>query len=287
MILVNNQEKFEEICSQLSGEKLICIDTEFCRRRTYYAVLSLIQLSTVNHKVIIDVLSGINISSFAKLLDNPEICKIFHAPDQDLDIFLHVFKKLPINIFDTQSAAGILGFGEMKSYGNLCKEVLNINLDKTLQKADWLVRPLEPKLLNYAINDVEYLMPLYIHLSNALKGRNLWNNYQERLKKLLSPDNYTLNLDKIYKKAGIIDQSEDIQRSFSYFILLREECAQKFDVPRGYCASEAQLMKFYEALPVNDTELNRVLIERSYLTRQPYKNRLFELCRGMRESRSY
>jgi ribonuclease D len=285
MILINNQEKFEEICHQLSQEKVICIDTEFCRRRTYYAILSLIQLSSINHKIVIDVLSGINISSFAKLLNNPDICKIFHAPDQDLDIFLHVFKKLPTNIFDTQIAAGILGFGEMKSYGNLCKEVLNINLDKTLQKADWLVRPLEAKLLNYAIKDVEYLMPLYIHFSNALKGRNLWINYQERLKKLLSPENYKLNLDKVYKKAGIIDQSEEMQRNFSYFVLLREECAQKFDVPRGYCASEAQLMKFYEALPVNDAELNRVLIERPYLARASYKNKLFELCRGMRESR--
>lgn len=285
MILINNQEKFEEICHQLSQEKVICIDTEFCRRRTYYAILSLIQLSTINHKIIIDVLSGIDITSLAKLLDNPDICKIFHAPDQDLDIFFHFFKKLPTNIFDTQIAAGILGFGEMKSYGNLCKEVLNINLDKTLQKADWLVRPLEPKLLNYAIKDVEYLIPLYNHLSNALKSRNLWNNYQERAKKLLSPANYQLNLDKMYKKAGIIDQPEDIQRDFSYFILLREECAQKFDVPRGYCASEAQLIKFYEALPVTDVELNRVLIERSYLARPPYKNKLFELCRGMRESK--
>ncbi|MCP5369503.1 MAG: ribonuclease D [Rickettsiaceae bacterium] len=286
MILIDNQEEFEKVCNQLSEEKVICIDTEFCRRRTYYAVLSLIQLSTNNHKIIIDVLSGINISSFAKLLNNKEICKIFHAPDQDLDIFLHLFKKLPSNIFDTQIAASILGFGDMKSYSSLCKDVLNINLDKTLQKADWLVRPLDANLLNYAIKDVEYLMPLYINFSNTIKSRNLWANYQERLKKLLSPENYKLNLEKIYRKAGIMDQSESVLRNFSYFVLLREECAQKFDVPRGYCASEAQLIKFNQTLPINDQDLARALIERPYLVRAPYKTKLFELCKGLREEKN-
>lgn len=281
MHIINTQKEFDELCTKLLSEKVVCIDTEFCRRNTYYAVLSLIQIATFKDRFIVDVLSGIDISAFKQILLNESVCKVLHAPDQDLDIFLHIFNTLPKNLFDTQIAANILGFGDMMSYANLCKKVLNVNLDKSMQKANWLDRPLTNNLLNYAVKDVEFLPQLYKNLLGAINAHNLFANYQQHLKKLLSISSYKINLDKVFKKAGVIDQSDQFKEEFGHFIMLREECAQELNIPRGRCASENLLLRLYDTLPTNESKLLSVCNERTTLMKQPFKTKLLELCSAL------
>ena len=133
MRIISDQKEFEVLCGELAHEPILFMDTEFCRRRTYYAKLSLVQIATKEQKVIVDALAIQDISPLKTLLINEKICKVFHAPDQDFDIFLHLFGRLPSNVFDTQIAAGVIGFDEVMGYGRLCKAMLNINLDKTIE----------------------------------------------------------------------------------------------------------------------------------------------------------
>jgi ribonuclease D len=283
MRIISDQKEFEVLCGELAHESIIFMDTEFCRRRTYYAKLSLVQIATKEQKIIVDALAIQDISPLKALLINEKICKVFHAPDQDFDIFLHLFGKLPINVFDTQIAAGVIGLEEVMGYGRLCKAMLNINLDKTMQKANWLERPLLEELTEYAIKDVEYLIPLHRELSNTITSRNLWETYKARSQKLLDPDAYKINPEKFIKKLGLQDRPKLFKEIFSHFLMLREECAQKVDLPRGYCISDQDLIRICETLPTTDRDLIKLQIERLPLTRKPFKDKLFELCLGLRE----
>ncbi|GAB4164303.1 MAG: ribonuclease D [Rickettsiaceae bacterium] len=283
MRIIDNQEQFDRLCVDLPKEPIIFMDTEFCRRRTYYAKLSLVQIATRDQKIIVDVMSGINIQPLNELLLNENVCKVFHAPEQDLDIFYHLFGKLPKNIFDTQIAAGVIGLDAVMGYGKLCKAILNVNLDKTMQKANWLERPLSESLLEYAIRDVEYLIPLYRELTNTIDSRNLWDTYKTRSNKLLDPNTYKINFDKIIKKAGIQNRSEEFKEKYRYLAMLREQCAQRENLPRNRCASDYDLVKICEFLPITDKDLLKLHIERVPIARKHFKDKLFELCLGLRE----
>lgn len=284
MRVIDNQEQFDKFCDTLSQEKILFMDTEFHRRRTYYAKLSLVQIATITEKVVIDVLAVKNITSLKEILLSEKICKVFHAPDQDIDIFYHLFGKLPNNIFDTQIAAGVIGFNEVTGYSKLCKALLNINIDKTMQNANWLERPLPEELIIYAIKDVEYLIPLYRELVSALNSRNLWESYNARSKKLLDPESYKLVPERFIKRAGLQDRSDKFKENYVHLLMLREECAKEIDIPRRYCASEEDLVKICETLPTTDKELMQLHIFNAALAQKKhFKNKLFELCLGLQE----
>ncbi len=283
MQIISNQEELEVLCRELAQEPVIFMDTEFYRRRTYYAKLSLVQIATKEQRIIVDVLLIVDISPLKELLLNEKICKVFHAPDQDFDIFLHLFGKLPKNVFDTQIAAGVIGLDEVMGYGRLCKALLNVNIDKTMQKANWLERPLLEESIEYAIKDVEYLIPLYRELSHTLNSRNLWETYKARSQKLLDPESYKIHPEKFMKKIGLQDRSIAFKENFSHFLMLREECAKNIDLPRGYCASDQDLIRICETLPTTDKDLIKLQIERLPLVKKPFKDKLFDLCLGLRE----
>ncbi len=194
-----------------------------------------------------------------------------------------MFGKLPQSFFDTQIAAGVIGLNEIAGYSKLCKTLLNINVDKTFQKANWLVRPLANELLNYAIKDVEYLMPLYQDLSRTLTSRNLWNTYKARSSKLSNEAFYRLNVEKFMKKYDICYKSNEFKERYYHLLMFREECAQKMDIPRNYCASEEDLIKICEILPTTNQELIKNHINYLPMLKKHFKNKLFELCLGMRE----
>ena len=283
MQIIDNQKDFDEICKKLQSQQVLFMDTEFHRRRTYYARLSIVQIACMEDKIIIDALSGINIMGLKNILANENIVKVFHAPDQDFDIFFHLFGELPKNIFDTQIAAGVIGLDDVMGYGRLCKALLHINLDKTMQKANWLLRPLAKELLDYAIKDVEYLIPLHRELSKTMTDRNLWDTYKTRSQKLLDINNYKPRPERIMKKMNLQGRSDQFCKNLLHFIQLREECAQELDIPRNFCASDRELIQVCESLPMTEQALFKLQIQGQPIAKKKFKNRLLDLCAALRE----
>ncbi|MDG1436890.1 MAG: ribonuclease D [Rickettsiaceae bacterium] len=281
MQIIDNQKDFDATCKNLLDQKVIYMDTEFHRKRTYYAKLSIIQIASGSDQIIIDVLSGIDISGLKTIIANENIVKVFHAPGQDFDIFLHLFGELPKNVFDTQTAAGVVGLDDIMGYGRLCKELLHINLDKTMQKANWLTRPLRKELLDYAIKDVEYLVPLYRELSKTMTDRKLWDTFKARSQKLIDAKNYKPRPEKIMKKMNLYGKSENFQNRLLQFIQLREECAQQLDIPRGFCADDNDLIQLCELLPTTDKALYRLSIASQPIAKNKFKDKVLNLCAAL------
>ena len=286
MILINKQADFNKICEVLSNEKILYMDTEFHRRKTYYAILSIVQVSTLNQKIIIDALSGINLSALKNILLNPLILKVFHSPDQDFEIFLKLFGTLPKNVFDTQIAANVCGMEEGMGYSKLCKTMLNIDIDKTLQKADWLERPLSQDLLEYAIRDTEFLIPLHRMLSETLTNRKLWDNYNSKTAKLLDSNFYKFSPERIIQKMDLKNKNEEFLNNLLQFILLREECSQILNIPRNHCAKDHDLILLSTHLPTNNEQLNKLYLGFIPLCKTQFRNKIFDLSEGLKTSKS-
>jgi ribonuclease D len=283
MKIIDNQKDFDAACEKLLCQDALFMDTEFHRRQTYYARLSIVQIASKEDQIIIDVLSGIDISGLKAILASESIVKVFHAPEQDFDIFFNLFNELPKNIFDTQTAAGVIGLDDIMGYGRLCKELLHVNLDKTMQTANWLVRPLVKELLDYAIKDVEYLIPLYRELSRTMTDRKLWDTYETRSAKLLNINNYKPRPEKIMKKINLREHSKSFQNKLLHLIQLREECAQELDIPRGFAASDYNLVRVCELLPTTEKDLLRLRISGKPLVKNKFKEKLLDLCAALKE----
>ena len=282
MIFINTQSDFDKICEDLSHEKILYMDTEFHRRNTYYAILSIIQISSSKQKIVIDALAKIDLSNLKKILINNDIIKVFHSPDQDFEILLKLFSVLPKNIFDTQIAANVCGMEEGMGYRNLCKSMLNIEIDKSFQKANWLERPLSQALLEYAIRDTEFLLPLHRILSETLTSRKLWDNYNAKSAKLLNTQSYKFSPEKILHKMRLYNESPELTNNLIEFIALREECAQILNIPRNYCATEQDLIIFATHLPTNNETLIKLRLNSLVMSRNQFKNKIFNLSEGIR-----
>jgi ribonuclease D len=284
MIFINRQEDFAEICKALEDAELVAIDTEFVRRDTYFPRLSLVQMVTPKFELIIDYLGIDDLAPLNNILQNPKIVKIFHSGLQDLEIFYRLFNQLPKNIFDTQIAANICGYGDAVSYGALCEICENVVIDKTHQAANWLKRPLSKDMLEYAINDVRYLIEIYYKLSEIINKSGLQNELSKKLTALVNPRNYEINAEKIWKKVRFRNKSPDFILKMQLLANLREELAREEDIPRRSFATDRDLTKLCINLPTNDKELINSKLNKNNFTKLEYKIKLFYLCAGLKSA---
>jgi ribonuclease D len=160
-------ELAEYVQRLLTGDRY-ALDTEFHRERTYYPKLALVQIGWGGRIVLIDPLA-IDVRSLRRLFASPSIA-VFHAAQQDLDVLTHVCGAVPEFMFDTQIAAGFIGYST-PSLASVLQGELNVAASKGDRLTDWLRRPLTAEQQQYAANDVAHLLELHDRLIASLVGR--------------------------------------------------------------------------------------------------------------------
>lgn len=163
-------------CAANKSADKVAVDTEGDSLHCYFEKLCLIQLSVVDQDLIVDPLSGIEFERFSQFLR--ERTAVFHGCDFDLRMLRRGAGFVPGAVFDTYLAARILGFKEV-GLASLVKSFFGFDLPKSSQKANWARRPLTPVMLDYAINDTKYLLPLAERLASQLREINRWSWYEE------------------------------------------------------------------------------------------------------------
>jgi ribonuclease D len=162
---IDRQVDLDEVVSTLLDQPRYALDTEFHRERTYYPKLALVQVawrSADGQQVaLIDPLA-VDVASFDKLFASESLC-VIHAAQQDLDVLTHAVGSVPTRMFDTQLAAGFLGYGT-PSLVSLLQGELGVTPAKGDRLTDWLRRPLTDSQRQYAAVDVEYLLEVHERL---------------------------------------------------------------------------------------------------------------------------
>ena len=67
----------------------------------------------------------------------------------------------PAKLFDTQIAAGFLGYKYPLGLQTLCSRILDQDISKVETLTDWSKRPLDEEQIRYAADDARILFPLY------------------------------------------------------------------------------------------------------------------------------
>jgi ribonuclease D len=101
---------------------------------------------------------------------------IVHAGREEFRFCRRAIGARPADLFDTQIAGGLVGSEYPAAYGTLLQKFLGQSLGKGETRTNWRRRPLTKRQLEYALQDVLYLEPLYHCLSERLQqmGRRTW-----------------------------------------------------------------------------------------------------------------
>ena len=254
--LVTDQVEFEALLDTLITEKRIAVDTEFHREKTYFPKVAMVQVAWTNGLVLIDPLE-VDLRPMARLLES-EVLVVMHAAGQDLEVFDRACGTVPVNLFDTQLAAGFIGLSS-PSLASLHERELGLQLPKGDRLTDWLARPLTDSQLNYAASDVAYLLEIHDRLVRRLTddGRLAWAE-QECVEMLTRergrrrPEDSWMRIKEARQLRG---RSRDVVRSVAAW---RERRAAEVDQPVRHVVPDLGVVAVAQRAPRTVDELRKV-----------------------------
>lgn len=155
------------------GDGLVGLDLEADSLYRYAERICLVQVCYGGEVQMLDPLSEEPMGAFVDWLSKAKIW--MHGADYDMSLMLGEWGIVPPMIYDTQIGAQLLGVTRF-GYASLVEQYFGVELSKSSQKADWGARPLSDKMLEYAKNDVKYLLSLAAKIECQLKevGRYEW-----------------------------------------------------------------------------------------------------------------
>ncbi|CAO5676238.1 MAG: Ribonuclease D [Holosporales bacterium] len=229
---------------------IMAVDTEFVRKNTYYSKLGLVQLAFEDCVYVIDPLTC-SIDNIEPLLFNDQILKVFHSCRQDLEIFFHHFKKLPVSIFDLQIAANKEDLYRQASLDQLSMHFLNLPLDKTLQDADWLFRPLSTQMIDYAAQDAQTIYALYNYLKHC--------DHQPEMEDILMMVKNYDPAEKVCQRALHNIKNKNQLNDMHKLIRWREKHAKRIDVPREHFLSYTMMENLIKEIPITKVKFKSMM----------------------------
>ncbi|MFT4967987.1 MAG: ribonuclease D [Candidatus Deianiraeaceae bacterium] len=144
---------------QFSGS--VAIDTEALGLNITRDRICLVQLSDESQNVYFVKFDGKDYSApnLRKLLEDQSIVKIFHYARFDVASLSHYLNIPTITpIFCTKIASKLVRtYTDAHGLKSLCKELLNVDLEKESQTSYWAAEHLTDKQKRYAANDVLHL----------------------------------------------------------------------------------------------------------------------------------
>jgi len=166
---ITSPAQLASFCEELSRADRIGFDTEFVSEDTFRPELCLIQVATKDRLAVIDPYRAGKLSEFWRTLADGQHTSIVHAAREEVNFALYDGDRPPANLFDTQLAAGFCSTEFPSSYGGVVNKFLDRTPAKGEQRTDWRRRPLTDAQIDYALEDVRYLLPLHDELKRQLE----------------------------------------------------------------------------------------------------------------------
>ena len=282
MDLIVSTEALSAFCERAAQFDFVTVDTEFLRETTYWPRLCLIQVATDDEAVLIDPLADhLDLKPFFALLANPSVTKVFHAARQDIEIFVKLTGAVPHNIFDTQIAASVCGFGDSASYDSLVRAICKVELDKSSRFTDWSARPLSEKQRLYALADVTYLRDIYRELRKQVEQTRRWDWVEDELTVLRSIDTYVVQPEEAWERLKMkINRPRDLA-ALKVLAEWRERKAQTTDQPRSRVFKDDALFDLAMQRPLTPDAFDKLRAVPRGFGRSSAAAEIIELLKGV------
>ncbi|MEO5574320.1 MAG: ribonuclease D [Gammaproteobacteria bacterium] len=255
---VDSPAQLLDLCERLRASSWLALDTEFMREKTYYAQFCLLQIANEELIACVDPLA-LNLDPLLDLIYDPAIVKVMHSARQDLELFYDLRQALPQPLFDTQIAATVLGYGDQVGYGALVQGMFGVELDKSHTRTDWSQRPLDPKQLRYAADDVRYLVQIYLRQRTELEHNGRLGWLADDFAELTDEHKYINSPLSAWRRIRQANTLKGVQLAVLRALAAwREERAKAVNKPRKWILSDDVMLELARHLPLDAERLSKV-----------------------------
>ncbi len=228
---ITSSAQLADLCRRLARADRIGIDTEFVSEDTFRPELCLIQVATKDDLAVIDPYRSGDLTAFWQMLADGDHRTIVHAAREELNFSLHACGRPPANLFDTQLASGFCSSEYPSSYGSVVTRFLNARPAKGEQRTDWRRRPLTSEQVDYALEDVRYLLPLHDSLQRKLTRLDRLEWLAEEMQRWLADVQDARDRPRWRRVAGLGNLSPRSLAIVRELWTWRRDEAQRRDMP--------------------------------------------------------
>jgi len=250
-LYINDRHGLHHLVNRLRHYDRLALDTEFVGETSFTPRLELIQVAVADCCAVVDFPAVGSLDGLDELLADPSVEKVVHAGRQDLELFYAHAGRLTGPVFDTQVAAAMVGYGTQIGYAQLVQRITGTKLDKSHTLTNWSQRPLTEEQIAYALEDVQFLLPIHDHLRHRLRslGRLEWVK-EEFSRMQLGPQDSSRDPRMRYQRIrgweNLKPREAAVLRELAAW---REEEARRRNVPRGRVVRDEILLELARRAP--------------------------------------
>jgi ribonuclease D len=255
-----------EIAERASEHGRLAIDTEFVSERRYRALLCLAQVAVPDPDApegvrtdVLDPLEGeLDALPLARALADPGVEVVVHAGRQDIGLLRRSWQTEVTGVFDTQIAAGFLGYGNQEGYESLVRKVLGVRLHGAEGFTRWDRRPLTDQQLEYARDDARCLLALGDELERRLSdaGRLEWAREECRSLERASDER---GAERAYERLPRLGRLDPEGRAVAReLVRWREGVAESMDRPPAFVLPDQALVELARRRPGDRAGLEHI-----------------------------
>lgn len=253
---VDSKESLQDLCEELRGAAAIALDTEFMREKTFYAQLALLQITNGEVIACVDPLAIDDLSPLMDIIYDESIEKVMHAGRQDLEILYDLRGDVPRPVYDTQIGATVLGMGDQISYAALVRDTLGVELGKTHTRTNWTQRPLDSGQIQYALDDVRYLLQVWQRQIGQLNELHRLDWLQDDFNDLTALHHYDREPDDFWRRIRGIRMLKGQQLAvLRELAAWREHQAREQNKPRKWVLRDDALVDLSRRMPETAQDL--------------------------------
>lgn len=277
--MIVSQEPFDRLCDEIEDTGLAAFDTEFVSESYYQPKLCLVQLATPLGAYLVDPLAVPDLSRWWDLMIDDHTTIIVHGGREEIRFCQRYAGEMPRRLIDVQVAEGLLSRGYPLAYKNIVNKVMGVAVGSHETRSDWERRPLAPKQLEYAVEDVKFLPEIWNRQSQSLDKLERLDWAFAEFERLI--ENIRLEKDREgwRKLPGVLRFSAREQAVARALHEWRDRVAEEQDRPPRVMFRDDMLVDLVKRMPksVHDMNLTRGMQRRDY---QAYAEEIIQVIQN-------
>lgn len=219
--------------------------------------LCLVQIFDGDSYYLIDPFK-VSAEALKRFFEDENLEKIMFDCASDAALVRKQYGILLKGVHDVRLSAQLLGFnGNLSALIARCTGTVAVTGKKGNQTANWLKRPLSPKLVEYALGDVEHLFTIKSVLDRDLREAGLWEKDRELQKSAAvqkGPDKPGWEKLNGYKYL-----SKEQKIYLKWFFEARDMLARKLNKPSFQVLDKRALVSMAKQVPENAAAFRNIV----------------------------
>ncbi|MEZ6045284.1 MAG: HRDC domain-containing protein [Planctomycetaceae bacterium] len=170
--LIVEPKGFSTLCENIREVGIVAFDTEFVSEYTYRPELCLLQFAFGDQVAAVDPRELTDLSQWWEIMADPDVTVVVHGGQAEVRFCLEEGQKTPCSLVDIQLAEGLQSRSYPLGYETIVHRRLNVRLSGKETRTDWRQRPLSERQIEYALEDVRHIVPIWLKQKQNLEHLN-------------------------------------------------------------------------------------------------------------------